>query len=322
MDRRTAVLSLWAACAGSMLFAAPGISSQESKSKRRKPDPDDEATFRSEAVLVLLDVGVRDRKGNLVPGLAPEHFTVLEDGRPQKITVFDAEDRPVTLGILLDQSLSMMPKYHEVMHGARTLIEESHPRDEVFILHFSDTVKAGLPARLPFSSDRRALLTALGSVTPGGRTALYDGLWEALIHIRKGKRGRKAIVLLSDGGDTASRRKRGEAIAAVEQSIATIYTIGLYSPGDPDRDPGFLRRVATLSGGEASLPSSPEQVLTVCRQIAKEIRSRYTVGYIPQRPDGTSGMRRIDVRVRHPQLGRLTVRTRRGYRVGLREDAG
>ncbi len=322
MDRRSAVLSLWAACAGSMLFAAPGTTGQKAKPKRRQRDSDDEATFRSEAVLVLLDVGVRSREGKFVPGLAPENFTVLEDGTPQKITVFDAEDSPVTMGIVLDQSLSMMPKYNEVMHGARALIEGSHPQDEVFILHFSDTVKAGLPARLPFASDKQVLLKALGSVTPGGRTALYDGLWEALMYVRKGRRGRKTIVLLSDGGDTASRRKRSEAIEAVEQSVATIYTIGLYSPEDPDRDPGFLRRVARLSGGEASLPSSPEQVLTVCRQITKEIRSRYTIGYIPERRDGNIGVRRIDVRVRHPQLGRLRVQTRRGYRVGELEDEG
>lgn len=322
MDRRTAVLSLWTACAGSMLFATPESALQAAKSKRRKPDIDEEPTFRSEAVLVLLDVGVRDREGRFVAGLAQENFTVLEDGRPQKITVFDPEDRPVTMGIVLDQSLSMMPKRHEVLHAARALIEESNPLDEVFILHFNDTVRSGLPGGLPFSSDRQVLLTALGSVAPGGRTALYDGLWEALIHVRKGRRGRKSLVLLSDGGDTASRRKRGETIDAVERSIATIYAIGLYNQGDPDRDPGFLRKISRLSGGEASLPSSLEQVLAVCRRIAKEIRSRYTVGYIPRRRGGTSGMRRIEVRVRHPQHGRLTVRTRHGYRVGESDDAG
>lgn len=321
MDRRTAVLSLWAASAGSMLFATSGTTLRESKSKPRKPDIDEETTFRSEAVLVLLDVGVRDREGRFVPGLARENFTVLEDGRPQKITVFDPEDLPVTMGVVLDQSLSMMPKRHEVLFAARALIEESNPLDEVFILHFNDAVIFGLPDGLPFSSDRKHLLTALGTVVPGGRTALYDGLWEALTHVRKGKRGRKTVVLISDGGDTASRRKRGETIEAVERSTATIYTIGLYNPGDPDRDPGFLRRIAKLSGGEAFLPSSPERVLALCRRIAKEIRSRYTVGYVPQELGGTNGMRRIEVRARHPHLGRLTVRTRNGYRVGQSEDA-
>lgn len=321
MDRRSAMLSLWAACAGSVQFAISGTILQESPLRRREPGIDEEPTFRSEAVLVLLDVGVRDRRGHFVPGLSQENFAVLEEGRPQKITVFDPEDRPVTMGIVLDKSLSMMPKHHQVLHAARALIEESNPQDEVFILHFSDTVIAGLPDGLPFSSDRQALLKALGSVAPGGRTALYDGLWEALMHIRKGKRGRKSVVLLSDGGDTASRRKRGEALEAVEMTHATIYTIGLYSEGDPDRDPGFLRKIARLSGGEALIPSSPEQVLDSCRQIAKEIRSRYTVGYVPQRHGGTSGMRRIAVRVRHPELGRLTVRARYGYRAGQWEDA-
>jgi Ca-activated chloride channel homolog len=321
MDRRTAVLSLVAASAGSMLFGTPGATLQKTKSKPGKPDNDEETTFRSEAVLVLLDVGVRDREGRFVPGLARENFTVLEDGRPQKITVFDPEDRPVTMGIVLDQSLSMMPKRHEVLIAARALIEESNPLDEIFILHFNDTVIFGLPDGLSFSSDRKDLLTALGTVVPGGKTALYDGLWEALTQVRKGKWGRRTIVLVSDGGDTASRRKRGETIEAVEKSTATIYTIGLYNQGDPDRDPGFLRRIAKLSGGEGFLPPSPEQVLALCRQIAKEIRTRYTVGYVPEERGRTSGMRRIEVRARHPRLGRLTVRTRSGYRGGRSEDA-
>lgn len=321
MDRRAALLTLVSASAGSMLFGTPATTRQKAKSAAGQPVRDEETTFRSEAVLVLLDVSVKDREGRFVPGLAKENFTVLEDGKPRKITVFDPEDRPVTMGILLDASLSMMPKRSQVLVAARALIEESNPRDEVFILHFNDDVRAGLPAGSPFSSDRQSLLAALGTVPPGGMTALYDGLWQSLSHVRKGKRGKKVLVLISDGGDTASHRKRGETVQAVESSIATIYTVGLYDPGDPDRDPGFLRKIAKLSGGEAFLPSSPEQVLTLCRQIAREIRTRYTVGYVPDARAGTNGIRRIEVRASHPRLGKLAVRTRSGYRSGGSTDS-
>ncbi|MFN0164928.1 MAG: VWA domain-containing protein [Bryobacteraceae bacterium] len=279
-----------------------------------------DSTFRSEVVLVLLDVSVKGDQGRFVPGLRKENFSVFEDGQPQNITIFDPEDRPVTVGILLDESRSMTPKRQEVVAAARTLIEESNRMDEIFILHFNERVSAGLPNGVPFSNNTRELLVALAREVPGGKTALYDVLWEGLEHLRLGRRDKKALVLISDGGDTASRHNRRETAEMVERSPATIYPIGLYEEGDPDRDPGFLRWLAKTSGGEIYLPSGPEELAGVCRRVAREIRTRYTIGYIPAVHRRTGSLRRIRVRVRDPGQRKLTVHTRSGYRYDERDS--
>lgn len=307
MNRRAAVRNLVAAGAGSLLWnplspASPFNGEQES-------------LFRSDVILVLLDVSVKDGQGRFVPGLTAESFTVLEEGHAQKITFFDPYDRPVTVGVLLDESRSMTPKRQDAVTAARAMIEESNRLDEIFVLHFNERVSHGLPAGVPFSSDPRELSAALSREVDGGKTALYDVLWEGMEHLRLGRRDKKALVLISDGGDTASRHSRKETIEMVERSPATLYAIGLYEEGDPDRDPGFLRRISRTSGGEVFLPSGTEELLSVCRRIAREIRTRYTIGYIPGSHERTAPFRRIQVRAHDARHGKLTVRTRSGYRL-------
>ncbi len=306
MNRRAAVRNLVAAGAGSLLWGPLGSAP--------RPDVEQDSLFRSDVVLVLLDVSVKDRQGRFVPGLSAESFTVLEDGHPQRITFFDPYDRPVTVGVLLDESRSMTPKRREVIAAARALIEESNRLDEIFVLHFNESVSAGLPAGIPFSSNPRELFAALSREVPGGKTALYDVLWDGMEHLRLGRRDKKALVLISDGGDTASRHNRKETLEMVERSPATLYAIGLYEEGDPDRDPGFLRRISRTSGGEIYLPSGTKELLSVCHRIAREIRTRYTIGYIPEARQRTAPFRRIQVRARDSRHAKLMVQTRSGYR--------
>jgi len=311
MNRRSAVSRLATASAG-FLFAAVSKSAPQAL-----PDfspPAQGATFHSDSVLVLLDVSVKSDDGRFVPGLHKENFSIFEDGKLQEIRVFDAADRPVTLGIVLDESRSMIPKKADVLSAARALIQESNPMDEVFVLHFNETARRGLPADVPFSSDPRELMVALSRGVPGGKTALYDGLTESLKHLNGGTRSKKSVVLISDGGDTASRRSRKETVETVERSAATIYAIGLYDPEDPDSDPGFLRRIAKLSGGETYLPANSSDMLGVCRRIAREIRTRYTMGYVPQARRGPERFRNIQVRASDLEHGKLNIRTRSGYK--------
>lgn len=311
MDRRSAVSKLATAGAG-FLFAA--VSKSAAQAIPDFTPPPQESTFRSSSVLVLLDVSVKDDDGRFVPGLHKENFSVLEDGKPQDIRVFDPEDRPVTVGIVLDESRSMIPKKADVLTAARTLIQESNRLDEVFVLHFNEKISRGLPADVAFSSDPRELLVALSRGVPGGKTALYDGLSEGLKHLNRGSRSKKTLVLISDGGDTASRRSRKETLDIVERNAATIYGIGLYDAEDPDHDTGFLRRIAKVSGGETYLPTNSSDMVKACRQIAKEIRTRYTIGYVPQASSGPNRFRNIEVRARDLEHGKLNIRTRSGYR--------
>src|SRR5712692_1456516 len=309
MNRRGAVGSLVAASAGSFLtrllsgYAADGGPQNEQENY----------ILRSQVRLVLLDVCVKDNNGGFVTGLAKENFSVLEDGRPQHITAFDHADVPVTVGILVDESRSMTPKHSQVLTAAETFIEESNRLDEIFVLHFNDRVKRGLPPDVLFSDDILQLRTALGRGVPEGKTALYDAVVDGLMQLELGKQDKKTLVLISDGGDNASMHRRHDTLDKVQRSIATIYSIGLYEPDDPERDPALLRQLAKISGGEAYFPNGVGEMVPVCRHIAKEIRTRYTVGYRPEEDKARGSLRQVRVRVSAPGHGKLTVRTRNSY---------
>jgi len=278
------------------------------------PQDQPDFTIRSDVRLVLLDVSVKDRKGSNVSGLSKDNFKVLEDGRPQAIQVFAADDVPATVGILVDESFSMSPKRDAVLTAAQTFIEQSNPRDEVFVLNFNDRVTRGLPGPLLFSGDPQQLSSALHRGVAQGKTALYDAVMAGLQQLELGKLDKKALVVISDGGDNASEHTRREMLDAVVRSSATIYTIGLFDTNDPDRNPGILRELARISGGEAWFPETPPDTIPVCRQIANDIRARYTIGFVPQAGNGADAVRHIRVRAEAPEHGKLSAITRSSYR--------
>jgi len=275
-------------------------------------DPPD-FVIRSDVRLVLLDVSVKDRGGGYVRGLSKDNFRVDENGRRQDITVFANNDIPVTAGILVDNSRSMTPKRGEVLSAATMFIEESNSHDEVFVLNFSDTVQRGLPRTMLFSDDIQQLRGALSRRFPAGRTALNDAIVDGLQQLQQGKRDKKTLIVISDGGDNASRHNRPETLDLVERNIATIYTIGLFDSDDSDRDPGILKRLARITGGIAYFPHNSQEMTEACKAIAKDIRTRYTVGYPPAASNGGL-LRRIRVRVSVPGRAGLSARTRLSYR--------
>jgi VWFA-related protein len=206
----------------------------------------------------------------------------------------------------------MAPKRAEVLSAAETLIAKSNPKDEVFVLNFNEHVTRGLPNGLLFSDDIGQLRAALHRGMPQGRTALNDAIVEGLQQLEMGRCGKKTLVVISDGGDNASHAGRKDMLARVEKSLATIYTIGVSSPGDPDRDLGLLKELARVSGGEAHFPADLSSMAPICIGIAQEIRSRYTIGYPPP-PAHASALRRIQVYVTAPGHSHLTARTRTSY---------
>lgn len=270
-------------------------------------------TLHSDVRLVVLDVSVKDRGGAFVPGLSKENFAVFENNLPQPITVFAHEDLPVTVGILVDQSQSMIPKRTEVIVAAEALIRAGNPKDEIFVLSFNETVKRGLPEGQLFSDDLTQLTAALYRGKPMGRTALYDAVIAGLEQVDLGKRDKKALVVVSDGGDNISRQTSSAAVEKLDRSSATVYTIGIYDAEDEDRSPGILRHLANVSGGQAFFPDNVDELMGICTGIAKEIRTRYTVGYIPQ-PNNGGPLRHIRVNVSTASHARLTARARTRYR--------
>ena len=271
-----------------------------------------EYTIRTTSRLVLLDVSVKDSAGGLISGLTSDNFKVYEDGKLQQVTQFAHADIPVTVGLVVDKSGSMRPKQPEVITAGLVFIQASNPQDEIFVVNFNEAPRLGLPELMLFSDDLARLKAALWQGDPQGRTALYDAIEMALHHLSYGQRDKKTLIVISDGGDNVSAHTLHEVMRDLLESATTIYTIGIFDEDDPDRNPKVLNGIARVSGGSAYFPQKLSEIVPICRDIAKDIRSRYTVGYIPAVGNRTS-VRHIKVEAKSATGRKLIVRTRTSY---------
>jgi Ca-activated chloride channel family protein len=263
--------------------------------------------------LVVLPVTVHDRKGRAVTDLTEQDFEVYEEGVRQPLRLFRHDDSPVTLGLVVDHSGSMRRKLEDVVAAARTLIEASNPQDQMFVVNFNEKVMKGLPPPFMFTDRMDEMTRAIANAPTTGQTALYDAAAEAFQHLEKGGPEKKALILISDGGDNASVRSLGEIVKIAERSSALVYSIGIFDEGDPDRNPDVLRKLARIGGGEAFFPSKSSDIRGICEQIAREIRIQYTLGYVSTAVARPGAFRGIKVTARSAASGKLTVRTRAGY---------
>jgi VWFA-related protein len=272
-----------------------------------------EYTIRVNADYVVLQATVRNHKGTPVSGLGKDDFQVYEDGALQQIEYYSHEDIPVTVGLVVDNSGSMRPKRPEVIAAALAFARSSNPLDQMFVVSFNEHVSFGLPADAPFTDKAAQLQAALSRIGADGETALYDAVAAALDHLKMGNRDKKVLIVVSDGGDNASKHTLDQVLAMAGQSDAIIYTIDIYVEEDPDRNPTALKRLAKATGGEAFLVQSLPDVGPICEGIAHDIRSQYTLAYAPanRKQDGT--YRVIRVKAKALGQGGLVVRTRAGY---------
>ncbi len=284
----------------------------------------DQPSFRStSSELVVLPVVVTDKPDHFVANLSRERFAVFDNGRQMPIAFFSSEDTPVTIGLVIDASGSMRPKLGSVVAAALAFARSSNPDDELFAVRFNDDVRETADSPFIAASDIERLSQALTTMVPEGQTALYDAVLAALDHLALGTRPRKALVVISDGGDNVSRATLDAVLARARASNAAIYTIGIYDDDDTDKNPRVLKKLAETTGGERYLPRSAGPLLAACRHIAREIRSGYTIGYEP--PDRDGAFHRVRVEVSSPDRQKLTARTRPGYfaaGVATREPGG
>jgi Ca-activated chloride channel family protein len=269
--------------------------------------------FSARSDLVVLNVAVTDSRGGFISGLPEDVFRVIDEGRPQKIEFFAEQDAPATIGLLIDASGSMLENRDRVVAGITEFAKASHPEDEFLPLVFNEQVTPVLaPGR--FTSDpnelRDRLTTALGA---RGRTAFHDALAYAVEGVGRGRYERKALIVLSDGGDNASTLSFSDALEKVLASNVVIYTIALVDPLALDQNPKALRHLADGTGGLAFQPGNVAAIGRVFQSIAHDIRSRYTVAYAPPDPDAKGHLRRVRVVIEAPGRTGLKVRTRTGY---------
>lgn len=271
-------------------------------------------TFSTVSELVVLHVGVKDRRGAPVPDLSQQAFSVVEDGVPQTIRFFASQDAPVTVGLLIDNSGSMQPSLDLVVASALAFAEASNPEDEFFAVAFNDNVRALLPEGIPFTSSPGVLRDSLATrMTARGQTALFQALAAGLDYVTRGRNERKALVLVSDGGDNASRVTFDDVYTRTQASNTLIYTVALFDPEDRDRNPKLLKRIAEASGGESFQPRTRRDIAAVLDQVAHDLRTIYTIGYVSTNTSHDGAFRRVRVNARTASGARLAVHTRAGY---------
>src|SRR3954462_13314868 len=269
------------------------------------------AQFRSDTRLVVLHASVNDRKGKLLTNLEQNAFKVFENGQPQEVKVFKREDVPVSLGIIIDDSGSMMSKRSRVEAAALAMVRESNPQDEVFIVNFNDEAFLDVP----FTNDVRKMEQGLSRIDSRGGTAMRDAINMSLDYVKKeGKRDKKVLLVITDGNDNASGTSLEKVVARSNQSDVLVYSIGLFTE-EEKREASKARRalneLTTATGGLAFYPKEVSEVQSLAVEVAHDIRNQYTIAYTPSIQALDGSYRQIRVVVEAP--GKPVVRTRTGY---------
>ncbi len=273
-------------------------------------------TFSAGIEVVSLSVAVTDARGGQVPDLGAEDLAVFEDGVAQEICLFAQEEWPIRLSILLDNSGSMSAALPVAQAAAIRLLHTLRKDDQAQVAQFS----RHLAVLQDFTSDRDALERAVGRIESGGDTALYTALYITLKDLARQARGdepaRRAVIVLSDGEDTASMIDDEQILDLARRAGVVVYTIGLLKAnavggGPKDTLPTYiLTALARETGGRAHFPSTLAELDGAYDRIAEELRTLYGVGYVSRNPRADGQWRRIAIRTRQ---GSLLVRHRSGY---------
>jgi Ca-activated chloride channel homolog len=307
----------WYGFLSALLFLALSVplGAQTSSGVSHPNGTNGQAKISVTSELVLLPVSVTDASGAFVTGLGKQNFLVYEDGNPQTVAFFSEEDTPVTVGLIVDHSRSMGPKLPEVVIAVSAFAHSSNPEDEMFVVDFSDSVSIRPFGGKAFTSDVGELEKAVNAVSARGQTALYDALAAGIKHLQLGSREKKALIIVSDGGDNASVSKYSDVLNLARQSHAVIYSIGLIRGPGEEENPRVLERLCKDTGGISFLPGAKESISSIAKKIAQDLREQYTLGYVPGKRKGNGSFHRLAVKVIVPGRGKMRVRTRTGYAI-------
>ena len=270
--------------------------------------------FRKDVDLVLVPVSVTDPMNRLVTGLEKENFLLTDNGQLQEIRHFSSEDAPISLGVIFDISGSMSNKIDKSRDAVVEFFRTANPQDEFFLITFSEKPEV----LADFTQSVEDIQSKLVYAEPKGRTALLDAIYLGMTRMRKARYEKKALLIISDGGDNHSRYTEGEIKSMVKESDVQIYGIGLY-----DRDfktpeeregPALLMDVTEVTGGRTFTIGSTNELADVATKIGIELRNQYVLGYRPTNPTRDGKWRKIKVRLNPPKgLPPLHVYAKTGY---------
>lgn len=272
---------------------------------------------RVDSSLVLIPVHVTTAGGASVTGLKKEDFVLFEDGRKQTITHFAMGDAPISVGILLDTSGSMKNKMAKASEAAREFFKFSNREDEFFLVEFNGRARL----KVPFTRDSSQIAAEIGSARPSGMTALFDGIHLALTHMKHARNTRKALLILSDGGDNFSRRSLRELKATLIEADVQVYAMGVFDSNyqhkrsaEERNGPKLLDQVAMDTGGRDFPVVSVDDLPEIGTQIARELRNQYLLGFSPANAATDGKFHRIDLKLAMPNAEReLRTYYRQGY---------
>lgn len=264
--------------------------------------------------LVLVPITVTDPMNRLVTGLDKENFAVFEGKDEQVIRNFSCEDAPVSIGVIFDMSASMGTKIERAREAAVEFFKTANPQDEFFMITFSDK-----PEQVSdFTSSVDDIEQKLVYTIPKGRTALLDAIYLGVNKMRQAKYPKKALLIVSDGGDNHSRYTESEIKSMVKESDVMIYAIGIYDHYFPTEEeklgPELLSDITEITGGRAFTVDNPNDLADVATKIGIELRNQYVIGYRPTNPGHDGKWRKIKVKLNPPRgLPPLRVYAKTGY---------
>ena len=306
-----------------MPFQSSSSNAQVSVTPRPKPGPSVDSTglpethLRIDSSLVLIPVHVTTSTGTPVTSLRPDNFQLFEDGFEQKITHFSQEDAPISIGLLFDSSGSMNNKIRESSKAAAAFVKTANSDDEFFLVEFGERPRLAVP----FTSDTDAIFRRILHDKPFGRTSLLDAIHMALAEMKHARNPRKAIVIVSDGGDNRSHYTAAQIRNAMLESDLQVYAMGIFDsnpaqkhPVEEKNGPLLLDDLAEQSGGRLYPVENLDDLASISARISRELRSQYILGYSPANNTRDKKYRRIKLNVILPE-GAPSLRTyyRRGY---------